>query len=337
MSELHSSESCLVSDPGIPTLEKAFDQVVLREYLPAVLPSEWGAIRNVRLQVLRHKPGTGRCTFEIMLGTTSGCYSLIGKVYAEDRADVYHAMEVISRSGFGPEAEFAIHRPVAYLAPLRLLLCEKVAGTRATELILNPNESNRVLAAERCALWLARFHAVGPRLGRVVRLDDQLSFLDGCRRSLGDLGRPFADKASRLFDHLNATARELSIIELCAGHGMYTSGQVLLLEGRTVTVDWDTYNVADPSYDVARMLVGFKRLGLRYFDSMHALDGAAEAFLKTYLATSRTDVTTHLAFQKAAICLERAKRGLDKQTRGWRELAEAMLDEGLRILDREAN
>ena len=337
MSELDSSESCLVSDPGIPTLEKAFDQVVLREYLPEFLPSEWGAILNVRLRVLRHKPGKGRCTFEITLGTTRGCYSLIGKVYAEDSSDVYHAMEEICRAGFGPEEEFAIPRPVGYLAPLRLLLCEKVAGTRATVFILNPNESNRVLAAKRCARWLARFHALGPRSGRIVRLNDQLSFLEECWRSLAELGWPFADKASRLFEQLNATARGFGSMEMCAGHGMYTSGQVLLVESRTVTVDWDTYRVADPSYDVARMLVGFKRLGLRSFGSMHALDGTAEVFLKTYVATGRSDVTMHLAFQKAAICLERAKRDLDKQTCGWRERAEAMLDEGLRILDREAN
>src|SRR5207253_9235098 len=153
MSELHSSESCLVSDPGIPTLEEAFDPVVLGEYLPAVLPSEWGAIRNVRLQVLRHKPGQGRCTFEITLETTRGCYSLIGKVYAEDRSDVYHAMEEISRAGFGSEDEFAIPRPVAFLAPLRLLLYEKAPGTSTKVLILSPNESVRVLAAERCARW----------------------------------------------------------------------------------------------------------------------------------------------------------------------------------------
>src|SRR3989475_79740 len=158
-----------------------------------------------------------------------------------------------------------------------------------------------------------------------------------CRGSRRCLSRDAGNQPSRLFERLNATAPGLDGVQLCAGHGMYTSGQVLLAEGRTVTVDWDTYRVADPSYDVARMLVGYRRLGLRYFGSMHALDGAAEVFLKTYVATGRSDVTMHLAFQKAAICLERAKRDLDKQTCGWRERAEAMLDEGLRILDREAN
>src|SRR5207302_9298457 len=198
MSELDSSESPLASDPGIPTLQRACDPVVLSEYLPEVLPSEWGAIRNVRLQVLRHYPRTHpRCTFEITLGTTRGCYSLIGKVYAEDRSDVYQAMEEIRRAGFGSEDEFAIPRPVAFLAPLRLLLYEKSLGTRATEFIVNPNDSDRVPATERCARWLARFHALAPRSGRVFRLDNHLIFLEECRRRIADLGLPFADKANR--------------------------------------------------------------------------------------------------------------------------------------------
>src|SRR5439155_1332362 len=118
-----------------------------------------------------------------------------------------------------------------------------------------------------------------------------------------------------LFDQLNATARGLGGSEMCAGHGMYTCGQVLLTEGRTVTVDWDTYRVADPSYDVARMLISFARLALKHFGSIDSLDRAGEVFLKTYVAAGRLVVAGHLAFQKAAICLERAKGDLEKQGR----------------------
>jgi aminoglycoside phosphotransferase (APT) family kinase protein len=212
---------------------------------------------------------------------------------------------------------------------LRLLLYEKSPGTRAKALVLSPNASDRVRAAERCARWLAQFHARGPRTGRVVRLNDQLSFLEGCWRSLADLGGPFADKASRLFEQLNATAQGLDGIEMVACHGRYTSGQVLLADDRTVTIDWDTYRVADPSCDLARALVDLRRLGLKHFTSIHALDGAAQVFLKGYTAAGRVVLATHLAFQKAAICLERAKRDLDKDAREW---AAAMLDEGLRVL-----
>jgi aminoglycoside phosphotransferase (APT) family kinase protein len=316
-----------LTDPGISTLPEILDPAALAMHLRQALPDDRGPIQDIQLQLIKHHPGQ-RCTFEIAVRTLTGWDCLIGKVYADDRSDVYRAMEEISRAGFGPEAEFAIPRPVAYLAPLRLLLYEKVPGTRAKALILNPHRSDRVLAATRCAGWLARFHALGPRSGRVVGLDDQLTFLERCWRSLADLGRPFADKASRLFDRLSATAG-LGAVEMCAGHGRYSCGQVLLVEGRTVTVDWDTYRVADPSCDVARALVDLKRLGLKHFASICALDAVAHVFLKAYGAAGRIVVATHLAFHKAAICLERAKRDLDKDAREW---AKAMLDEGLRIL-----
>jgi hypothetical protein len=260
----------------------------------------------------------------------SGWQELIGKVYAADRPDVYQTMREIRRAGFGSEEEFAIPRPVAYLAPLRLLLYEKVPGTRAKYFIVSPNEADRVLAARRCALWLVRFHANGPRWGPIVHLDDHLMSLEGYWRRLAGLGRPFAAKATGLFERLKATASGLDGVEMCAGHGMYTCSQVLLTEDRTFTIDWDTYQVADPSHDVARFLVQLQRLALKSFDSLHALDGTADVFLKTYVAAGTSDVTTHLAFQKAAICLESAKRDVDKDAP---ERAAAMLDEGLRVLE----
>jgi len=47
--------------------------------------------------------------------------------------------------------------------------------------------------------------------------------------------------ATRISQQRVSTAPKMS-----AGHGIYTCGQVLLVEGRTVTIDWDSYNVPDP-------------------------------------------------------------------------------------------
>ena len=153
--------------------------------------------------------------------------------------------------------------------------------------------------------------------------------MEGYWRSLADRGGPFADKGGHLFARVRATALRLGGSEMCAGHGRYGCGQVLLGDGRTVAVDWDTYRVVDPSCDVARAPVDLKRLGLKHFASIRALDAVADVFLKAYTAAGRMVVATHLAFQKAALCLERATRDLEKDARAW---AEAMLDEGLRIL-----
>src|SRR5437899_12699661 len=102
----HDLRTVNLADPGIPTLEKALDPVVLGQYLPEVLPSEWGAIQDLRLQILKHHPGL-RCTVEVTLGTTRGCHALRGKVHAVDRADIYEATQRIwsaRRSGVQADA-----------------------------------------------------------------------------------------------------------------------------------------------------------------------------------------------------------------------------------------
>ena len=103
-----------------------------------------------------------------------------------------------------------------------------------------------------------------------------------------------------------------------------------------MTIDWDGYDVTDPSRDVARFIVALQRLALKKLGSIHALEGTADVFLKTYIGASRSDVSRRLPFHKAAICLERADNDVDKQSRGWLERAELMLDEGLRVLEQEA-
>lgn len=326
-----------VADPAIPTLAAVLAPARLSRELNVALPNwEWDASKQVRVRVLKWQKAS-RCTLEIMLPTTSGYQELIGKVYAEDRSDIYQVMEKIRRAGFGCEEEFSIARPLAYLACLHLLLCEKVPGIRARSPIRDPNASDRIPAVERCARWLARFQARAPRSGPVFRMEDCLLACEGWLQGFADLNSPFVRKARRLLAQLKATAPGRDGDELCASHGDYTCSQVLLFDGRAVAIDWDTFNLADPSYDVARFLVDLKRMGIKYFGSIHALDWAADLFLKTYTAAGGAYLTTHLSFHQAGICLERAKSDVDKQLLGWRERAEMMLDEGLRILDHRAN
>lgn len=314
------------SDPGIATIAAVLDPAELARQLRLLLG--WDTSQGVQLRVLRWKKAN-RCTFEIALGAAGVCQELIGKVYAEDRSDVYRVMEEIRQAGFGDEEEFAIPRPVAFLPSLRLLLYEKASGTKVRAMIVKSSAADQARAAERCAQWLARFHDRAPRSGLVVHLNDQLMASERAARGVHDLGEPFADQAGRLFEQLATTAQGLGSFEMCAGHGMYTPGQVLLADARTVTIDWDTYQVADPSHDVARFLVSLKRLGLKCFGSFHALDAPAEIFLQTYVATRGPEITRRLPFQVAAICLERASRDIEKQAP---EKAEAMLNEGLRVL-----
>src|SRR5438034_438962 len=174
---------------------------------------------------------------------------------------------------------------------------------------------------------------IAPRIGPSFPLSSHLLSIEKWFRRLATLGEPLADKARELFKRLGAAAPDPQRIEMRTIHGDYNHHQVILSPGRTVVVDWDKYRLADPNQDVARFTVGLQRLGQRCLGSIRALDAAAEGFLKTYVASNPSRVTTHLPFQKAATWLEHAKHDVHKQAPGWRDKAEAALDEGLRVLE----
>jgi hypothetical protein len=324
------------ADAGIATLAAVLEAGELGPYLRPALPVAWGAVRDVQVQVLQHHPGK-RCTVRIELCATSGWHDLIGKVYAEDRPDVYEAMDALRKAGFGPDDEFSIPQPLAYLPALRLLVQEHVHGTAAEAIFLADVERRSglspIVAAERSALWLARFQATAPQSGPVFDMGSYRRSLARRSSRVAALGGPFMDKSCMLFERLDVAAAALSSGGLCAGHGSYGPVHVLLAGDRTVTVDWDGYDVTDPARDVARFVIALKRLALDRPGSTRALDAAADVFEETYVAVGRPDVAADLSFFKAATCLQLAMYGVHHKVSHWREKVAAMLDEGLRILE----
>ena len=321
--------SFTVDDPNIPALATVRDPDEWGQLLEPLWGSGWkDALREVQVRPLKwHR--AKRCTCEIDLRT-----DIVGKVYANDRADVYEVMQGLRDAGFGREAEFSIPQPIAYLPSLRLLLQEKVEGPTATEIFLNGDSWQRERTAERCARWLARFHAVAPRVGRVSDVGTILSTCERRREFIAKQAGRLATQSQQLLERLRVRASSLGTIPRCCTHGDFSPGQVILTEGRTVTVDWDACRIADPTRDVATFLVRLGQLGLKRLGSIRALDGPAEVFLTTYLASGgHSQVAVHLAFYKAARCLAEARGEVKTKKRRWRKWAEVMLDEGLRILE----
>jgi hypothetical protein len=356
-----------VADVGIATLPAVLDAGELSSNLRPVLPVAWGAVRDVQVQVLQHHPGK-RCTVSIGLCMTSGRHDLIGKVYATDRSDVYQAMDAIRTAGFGPDDEFSIPQPLAYVPALRLLVQEHVHGTAAKANFLADVERRSglspLVAAERSALWLARFQAAAPQSGPVFDVHRHLMSLAPWSSSVAALGGAFMDKSCLLFERLDVAAAALGrrgvvhtpgALALCAGHGSYGPAHVLLAGDRTVTVDWDGYDVADPARDVARFVVALERLALGRRGSIRALDAAADVFEETYVAAQAegarrkaedargrptsdsrcppSDPLAGLPFYKAAACLQLAAYDVYHKVPHWREKVATMLDEGLRMLE----
>ena len=320
-----------ITDPAIPTLPAVLDPVALSRQLRDALPRQTRGLKDIEVRLLRHHPGK-RCVLEVAWRTEEATHSLIGKVYAKNRSDVYRVMDELRRAGLGPHEAFSIPQPTAYLEALQLLLQERVAGRPATESLLCDDECERARTAQRCATWLAKFHAVAPRIGPRFDLASHLLSAEQWVRRLAALGEPFADKARALFTRLEALASELPPADLCTIHGDYSHHQVILAPDRTVTIDWDKYRLADPAHDVARFIVGLQRLAVRCRGSMGALDGPAAVFLEAYRVSAPSDPAPRLASHRAAIWLEHAKHDVHKRAPGWADTAAAALEEGLRVL-----
>jgi aminoglycoside phosphotransferase (APT) family kinase protein len=321
-----------ILDRDISGLSTVLNPIELGNYLSPILPSIRGTLQNVEIQVLRHHRGR-RCTVEIMLQTTTGRYELIGKVYAKDRSDVYRAMKLISESGFGPEAEFSVAQPLAYLPEINLLLQEKVQGPSAKQIFLTGNESERVKAAERCARWLAHFHAQAPQTGPVFAFSPELGeyWVDCQAKRLEPETEALREKAMLLFKGLKRTAPTLASSEMCACHGDYSPRHIILTEAQTATFDWDSCCVADLSWDLAKFIIKIEQLALLSHSSP---DAPIEAFYETYTAVSGFEVAKRLPFYKAMHCLKHTK-SLRKKGKQGIVRTEALLDKGIRILAEE--
>jgi len=284
--------------------------------------------------MLRQHAGK-RCTLEIAVRTGNCWHPLIAKLYCRDRSDVFDAMRSIQQAGFGSEEEFSIPQPLACHSSLKCLVQEKVEGPRGDEIFKNGDERSHAATAERCALWLARFHVFGPKAGEACYPRDHLSS-DSVRRSSREIakaGGTLMGKATQLLRRLEEASRSLSAVALCPSHGSYSAAQVMLSEGRTVAFDWDRYCVADPAQDVGRFLTALRRLALVQHGSIKALDKAADLFLKTYLAVGRPEAVKNLHFFAATGYMKWAKHLVCHPVPRWEEHSETILNEGLAVLD----
>jgi aminoglycoside phosphotransferase (APT) family kinase protein len=321
--------------PEISSLPTILDPAELSKQLEGIsLPGvELSHPGRVQASVLKLHSGR-RCTVDIRLQTDGGWYELVGKIYSTDRSDVYRAMQAIQRAGFDRHAEFSIPQPVAYLQPLQLLLQEKVAGPIGAKFFLTTDERAHTEAAEKCGRWLAHFHFVAPKIGAVREPGAQMVSFERWSRRIARLGQSFADKTAQLLKRLENFSLAQGDMEKCASHGSYSPAQVILAKGRSVAFDWDSYGVAEPARDVASFIVAIRRLALGRLGSIRARDSATETFKRTYLASGGARVEARLPYHQAEACLQLAKYNLYHRVPGWEQKLEAMLDEGLRILER---
>lgn len=328
---MESKNSAL--DPTDSALIPFLDPQEFQEQLGLLSSSaiDGGMVNHVQTAVLKVHPGR-RCAFQVTLRTGESSRELVGKVYKKDCPKVFEVMTAIRREGFGEDAEFSIPEPLAYLPTPHVLLVAKVKGAHAAQIFLEGEERDREMAARRSAKWLARFHALTGIPGCALSSTTVLRRSFKACTGLAERCPSLESKGQHLLEGLNAAWRSLHDLSMAPGHGDFVPAHVFFAHDQVFTVDWDSFILADPSRDVARFLLGIRRLAEHHLGSIRALDSYAEVFLETYLAEGNERVAKNVPFYMAVLCLRQAKRFARRQRSRWQERAEALLDEGLLAL-----
>jgi aminoglycoside phosphotransferase (APT) family kinase protein len=295
----------------------------------AVSEWHWGAPQEMDIRTLRcHEHH--RATFDIAVRTDRGWHALIGKVFATDQGHVFRAMSTMASAGFGVAAMFSIPQPLAYLPTLRVLLEEKVSGSSGKELLLGGTGDEQGAAMDRAGQWLARFHAAAPPIGTVF---DRRPHLEHWAEQVTAGGAGLAERCDLLLRKLAAAAPGPSTTGYRAGHGSYMPGHVLLSSSRTVGIDLDECDVADPGRDVGYFMVACQRIALKQLGALHVFDEVAGRFLSGYAAASGGGAAVaHVPFYRALECLHRARHDIVKRIPARPDWAALMLEEGVRVL-----
>ena len=297
------------ADPGLPTLQRALDPVLMRQVLGRVVPGTGGdrAIGRCSVDVVRY-PRAGRCVVRYRLSLGAGGSGelrhpvIFGKVYGDASAAAAGAALRLLRAGLRGVPDplrIDVPEPLAVVPSLQLGLTEALPGWPILPELLkrsadvggppDPRLTEGVVAAARTA---AAVHGCDSSPSWLP-VRDLATVRADAERDLASLEPVWPRVATRLRRHVVEALGTIPENGLGAGwpvtsvlaHGDLTPGQVLIgPSGRPGLVDVDTLCVAEPALDLGRFLAYLHVAGVRRSPaSWPMLTDLTGAFLTTYL------------------------------------------------------
>jgi len=226
--------------------------------------------------------------------------SLIGKGRPEvTYRRTYALMDELWREGFDGRDDLRIVRPLAYLAPSRLLLTAKADGMNLKDLLLSndPSASFYVGLAGR---WLSKLHRANVKSAKWRPIVEEEETLNKWALRLGSLHPSCSTKVKLLSRHILETERSTSKCSALI-HGDFHPSNIFV-NGRSMTViDFDASRFFEPAQDLGYFLAHLAKAIRRYhlpFDGRslreNFLDGYAPEDREVFDRIGCYEARTHL-------------------------------------------
>ncbi len=289
----------------VPDMAAALDPDAVLELLADPV-EEWAGFRPRTCRVREQKRTTRRVVVRYDLDDGGHTAAVVGKWFSTRRgAVVVEALEYLRTHGFAGR-EFAVPKPLAYVAELRVLFTEVVDGPLLRELLRDNQE-----VCGRAGAWLAAFHASGLTSPRACGPAKQ-------RRAI----ERWSIETPELQEVAPPLDKEISLLadpKRPVHYDYYHSQLVAPEDGPIVSLDLDEAGLGDPAFDLAHFAAHLELLALEWTGDPASFAAAQTAFERGYSAVApRPEGRPALAaFAWFKLARQLVQRGAPAQHRGY--------------------
>jgi Ser/Thr protein kinase RdoA (MazF antagonist) len=240
--------------------------------------AEVGEVTVKEAELIKSVPGRRRVVRYTVVGENGTTVPLLAKAYTDpDRARVSYAHLVELSTGPFRDGRMGVPRPVAYLAPQRLVVYRPVDGVPLSEL----DGERAVQGARDAADWLATLHSSGVDLPRTFDLEKEvittLQWAETIDRFDPSLGRE-ARRLARRWPKAVLSSSKTAQVPL---HKDFHPGHVIV-GGEVCVIDLDEARYGEPALDVAHFCAYLSGPGV----GAQQPGELSDAFLNAYAAST---------------------------------------------------
>jgi hypothetical protein len=289
-----AEQASAILEQALRTQAAGYEDVSIRACTPEMVYNKPGKSTVIRYRLDYGPDAAGRGWRD----------NIILKAYGDDAGrNAFAGMHAVWDAGLSTSAAVRVPEPLAYLAELQATVQGSVAEERNLEkmlgaLLLSDDSADQAAlhqAFRATGAALAAFHCCGGTVDLITTWQD--GFAEAAEQ-LACLRVPFPDAIAALdavIERLIALEQSVAADAIVPTHGAFRPEQILLAAGQIGFIDFDSFCMAEPAFDLALFRASAMDSGLydehiqpRDEDEVATrrtrIDALNEAFLATYEA-----------------------------------------------------
>jgi len=254
--------------------------------------SEHHSIADLTVQAMRRRPGSRHVfSYKLLVADKrTGKHNVVELVGKQDTtravgkaAKEFEAMRLLWGAGFGQDNRFRIPQPLHHFEDLRLIIQEKVRGSKLRA-FLGDGSDTSFQHARMTGLWLAKLHNMPVANPRICAYEDEKAslrmYVEALKNDQPQLEselRRFAANAEQCFDSFRG-------VQAAHVHGDFHPDHIYVANDFITVIDFERFCIGDPARDLGSFVGHMRTTAGCLGKSLETVNRQIAAFLESYFS-----------------------------------------------------